>query len=136
MPNYDLIEGIRLALAKGYSLEQAMMSFYNAGYPREEIEEAARVLIYHPSIPLSHPEKQIPEELKKPVKAIPPSEFLIKPSLELEKQIISKYGEESKTKNKVAIGVLIFLLFILFAALAGIVLFKTELINFFANLFQ
>ncbi len=136
MPNYDLIEGIRLALSKGYTLEQAMMSFYNAGYPKEDIEEAARILLYHPSHPLSHPEKPVPEDFKKPAKALPPS----KPGKlleEEEKQKISKYEEPaSKTKNNILIIFLIFLLFLIFGTLAGIIIFKNELINFFANLFQ
>lgn len=135
MPNYDLIEGIRLALSKGYTLEQAMMSFYNAGYPKEEIEEAARILLYHPSQILSHPEKPIPGEFKQPIKALPPSRHLEESFAEFEKQKISKY-EEGKTTNNIAIISLIFILFLVFAALAGIIIFKDELINLFASLFQ
>ena len=39
-----LFEGLKRAVKKGEALRQAMMSFYNAGYPKEEIEEAAREL--------------------------------------------------------------------------------------------
>jgi hypothetical protein len=42
MVNEELVEGIRRALTKGESLQQAMSSFYNAGYERGEIESAAR----------------------------------------------------------------------------------------------
>ncbi len=135
MPNYDLIEGIRLALSKGYTLEQAMMSFYNAGYPKEEIEEAARILLYHPSQILSHPEKPIPGELKQPIKALPFPAPRVQSPAEIEKQRVSKY-EEGKTVNNIAIISLIFILFLVFACLAGIWIFKDELINFFARIFQ
>jgi len=136
MPNYDLIEGIRLALSKGYTLEQAMMSFYNAGYPKDEIEEAARILLYHPSQILSHPGKPIPEEFKKPIKALPPCTCLAEPVAETEKSRISQYGQDYKTANNIAITALIVVLFLVLAALAGILIFKNELINFFAGLFQ
>ena len=39
-----LIEGLKQALARGQSLQQAMESFYYAGYPKEEIEKAARAI--------------------------------------------------------------------------------------------
>ena len=40
----DILEGLKLAMARGDSLQKAMMSFYNAGYKKEDIEEAARAL--------------------------------------------------------------------------------------------
>lgn len=40
----DIIGGLKSALTRGYSLKDAMVSFYNAGYKKEEIEEAARRL--------------------------------------------------------------------------------------------
>jgi len=67
MVNHEIVEGLRTALARGYSLQQAMISFFNAGYKKEDIEEAARALYTHPSQPLSHPGKPTPEEVKKPV---------------------------------------------------------------------
>ena len=44
MVREDILGGLRNALARGQPLKQAMMSFYNAGYLKEEIEEAARAL--------------------------------------------------------------------------------------------
>lgn len=40
----DLVGGLKIALSKGKSLQDAMQSFYNAGYPKEDIEAAARAL--------------------------------------------------------------------------------------------
>jgi len=42
MAKQELVEGIKYALSRGESLKGAMMSFYTAGYPKEEIEKAAR----------------------------------------------------------------------------------------------
>ncbi len=44
MARIELVEGIRYAVKKGDSLKDAMMSFFNAGYPKEEIEDAARII--------------------------------------------------------------------------------------------
>jgi hypothetical protein len=43
MVNQEILNGLKLALSKGEPLGTAMNSFYNAGYLREEIEEAARI---------------------------------------------------------------------------------------------
>jgi len=42
--NKDIVGGIKSALSRGYSLDEAMLSFLNAGYKREEVEEAAHSL--------------------------------------------------------------------------------------------
>lgn len=42
--NKDIIAGIKSALSRGYSIDEAMLSFLNAGYKREEVEEAAHSL--------------------------------------------------------------------------------------------
>lgn len=44
MVNEAIIGGLMSALSRGESLEKSMMSFYNAGYQREEIEEAAKTV--------------------------------------------------------------------------------------------
>ncbi|HTZ41896.1 MAG TPA: hypothetical protein VMC07_01665 [Candidatus Omnitrophota bacterium] len=42
--NKDIVAGIKSALSRGYSIDEAMLSFLNAGYKREEVEEAAHSL--------------------------------------------------------------------------------------------
>jgi hypothetical protein len=42
MVNEDILGGIELGVAKGKSIESIMMSFFNAGYHREDIEWAAK----------------------------------------------------------------------------------------------
>ena len=45
MVKQEILEGIKAALEKGETLKQAMMSFYTAGYKKQDIEDAARALI-------------------------------------------------------------------------------------------
>ena len=144
MVNHEIVEGLRLALSRGYSLENAMMSFYNAGYMKNDIEEAARELYKHPSISLSHPEKKTPEELKKPVetfKALPASDIsqaVTKTEKREEKKIgvVSTYEDHPKSKkSKLIIILLIILLILLGIGIVGFILFRDTLISFFSNLF-
>ncbi len=43
--NDDILGGIKAAIERGEDLKLAMMSFYNAGYAKKEIEDAARQYI-------------------------------------------------------------------------------------------
>jgi len=40
--NDDILGGIKAAIERGEELKEAMITFYNAGYSKKEIEEAAR----------------------------------------------------------------------------------------------
>jgi hypothetical protein len=42
MVNEEIVGGLVSALSRGESLEKAMMTFYNAGYNKEEIEDSAK----------------------------------------------------------------------------------------------
>lgn len=44
MVNEEILGGIESAISRGQSMRNAMMSFYNAGYKKEEIEEAAKLI--------------------------------------------------------------------------------------------
>jgi|SRR3989338_957403 len=44
MVNQDILEGLKHAVARGEPLQKAMMTFFNAGYKKEEIEEAAHII--------------------------------------------------------------------------------------------
>ena len=41
MSKEDIIEGLKAAIGKGEPLDKAMISFYNSGYPKEDIEDSA-----------------------------------------------------------------------------------------------
>ncbi len=72
MVNNDILGGLKSALTRGYNLEEAMLSFFNAGYKREEIEEAARTLqsamANQPSMQLQHPEQTWTNKIQAPIK--------------------------------------------------------------------
>ncbi len=63
MASQEIVDGLRVALNKGESLMQAMMSFYNAGYDKREVEEAARTL-NTPQIQQDQSLTQSPPQLK------------------------------------------------------------------------
>ncbi|OYT36523.1 hypothetical protein B6U91_01115, partial [Candidatus Pacearchaeota archaeon ex4484_71] len=42
VPNDDILGGIKSAVERGETLKEAMVSLFNAGYSKEEIEDAAR----------------------------------------------------------------------------------------------
>ncbi len=45
MVNDEVLGGLKSALERGESLKRAMMTMFNAGYQKAEIEEAARALV-------------------------------------------------------------------------------------------
>lgn len=93
MVNEEIFQGLKIALFKKQSLKDAMESFYNAGYEKNEIEEAAKSLqmqefqqnlnkdleqksttktFFKKTKPIE-PEKQKIQEESLPSKNIPPS---------------------------------------------------------------
>jgi len=68
MVREEIVEGLKNAVERGYSLEMAKQSFISAGYPREEVEEAAS-FIHGGTLSLetgknSANETQMPEQIK------------------------------------------------------------------------
>jgi len=91
MISEEILGGLKLALSKGETLRQAMMSFYNAGYKKEDIEEAARNLQKEGVEQKERPKE--PEKLiKQPIKQISKQ----KPQKTM--QNISSYGAPIKTQ--------------------------------------
>ncbi|MBI4116792.1 hypothetical protein HY449_03555 [Candidatus Pacearchaeota archaeon] len=163
MPKEDIIRGLEGAMAKGETLERAMYSFYNAGYNKQDVEEAARALSAHLSIQESMlPVKQVLQIQKTPQKKmeIPPAKQIVpleelksRQSLQpleqlnsLENQTreqeprivqdVSKYEPKQKMNSRtLLIVILSILLAILVGSLAGIFLFKDTLIKMFSGIF-
>jgi len=95
MVNKEILGGLRLATSKGDSLRKAMTTFYNAGYIKEEIEEAARELGKEG---VKTTLKQVPET--KPNKPIKKEKLKSKKlSKEIPKQV-SAYGKKEKPMKK------------------------------------
>jgi hypothetical protein len=114
--NNEILQGLKIAVQRGQSLRDAMMSFYNAGYKKQEIEEAAR----HISISSPVQQKQNSQQQ----------------ILQKSKQQISKYEEKTKPKSKLTLILLITAIVVLIAILVSIFFFRNELIDFFVNLFK
>ena len=117
----EILEGLKLATARGESLQQAMQSFYNAGYKKEDIENAARVLQEQQSIAAEMPAYESQQEkLKYPAgKTV---------------QKVSEYAPKPSSKKKIFVIILIVLMLFVLGALAGILLFKEELLGFINKL--
>jgi hypothetical protein len=128
MAKEELVEGLKVAVSKGEPLETAMMSFYNAGYKKEDIEAAAAAMVQFPAV--FQDQFQKPQQKNPPIQGKP----LIQTSPEVV-QRVSDYGKKPSKKGTAITIILFTLLFFLLAALAGIILFKTEISNFFNNLF-
>jgi len=163
MINEEILGGLKAALARGESLEKAMMTFYNAGYDKTQIEESARSLQMYerqptkvqqpkqtqfvsPVIPKKREptRKEIREKrkqerlaqkrMKKPVlKEIQPKPTPVQSRPP--RQSISQYGDQNP-RDKLLVIILVFMLLFLLSILATIFFFKDELISLFNNLFQ
>lgn len=132
MVKEEILGGLRLALSKGESLKQAMMSFYSAGYKKQDIEEAARTL---------HMQEH-PNLIQKPTGVLKQKFFNQKPTPVINSQIIQKsqnisdYQQQSvKPKGKIMLIFLIIILLILIGALVNILIFKDEMVSFLNSFF-
>ncbi|MEK6913188.1 MAG: hypothetical protein AABW47_00770 [Nanoarchaeota archaeon] len=150
--NDEILGGLKSALERGESLKRAMMTFFNAGYKREEIEEAARNLNAQgiqpsspsvttsqqsvnlkPDVPLKQIQSLQTNNQLAPLPPVMPEPVQYQQQTPAVKQNVSGYEEESKGKALIfiLIGILVFLL----GTLLAIFIFKNELINFFSSFF-
>jgi len=129
MPREDIIEGLRYALANGEPLDKAMMSFFNAGYSKEEIEEAARFM-QAPSIsqatpmpPASSATPSTPANPQGYQPINPPSQMSAPPPI----QRVSAYGARSKSSGKGITIALVLLLLVLLGILVSVFMFRDSI---------
>lgn len=146
----DIVGGLKVALSKGHSLQEAMQSFYNAGYDKPEIEEAARFLQSNnissqstSSIPIS---QDRPVQDKRPYsesndKQLRDKRPIIKPNdkpIQFTMQKVSQYQDNrvrtqplpKKKRHTFLIIFLIILLLLLIGAGVAIFIFKDEVLSF------
>lgn len=134
-----IVEGIRNGIKRGQSFRQVMISFYNAGYSRQDIEDSARAIQSQ-----MQPPQQITsqttatnlqsQKIQPRVSQYSPQNF--SPQTQIPRQNVSSYSyqKENFFESK---GLVIFLAVFLLLCLGilGVVfLFKDSLINFFNNL--
>ncbi len=128
MVNTDLLEGLKVAISNGDNLQQAMQSFYNAGYDKRDIEESAKALQYQ----ISQEQIQKPRLLKSENNVKKPTE-LSKLQLSKTTQKVSSYEQEKNPRKKMIIIVTL-LLIVLAIILAGIFFFRQNLLDFFGKI--
>lgn len=156
MTNNEILEGLKTAIERNYTLEQAMISFFNAGYKKEDIEEAARTLYTnYPQVaakaklkkqnpkPENNPSPNISHQktTQYPSQVQGQSQITQKPAQTPltqqmpQKQNISKYESKTKPKSKLITILIIIILLIIIASAIGFFLFKDELMFFLHDLF-
>jgi len=157
MVNEDILGGLISALSRGESLKRAMISLYNAGYKKEEIEEAARKLQNVSAQPQQEwrpqpiwamrnkkpePKKTLPmfrkikrkkHQIQEPQQKEQPQEKPKEVSQPKPKQTVSKY-EKKEDGGKLITIILVTLLLIFVGLLATVVIFREEVIEMFSNL--
>jgi len=146
MVNQEIVEGIRRGLVRGETLQQAMISFHNAGYIKEDIEDAAREIQREQLQATQSVQNSAKTTItaKKSVQKIAPMKGkpITKVSNYGEKKVevvkpkpvqkASSYGESKKKSS--GMGMMVFLILLLLLLVGGLVatlLFKEQIINFF-----
>ena len=143
----EILGGLKSAMSRGDSLQQAMQSFYNAGYDKKDIEEAARAL--HSQLHQEQIKKT--QETQEPLKQVgksqesmgaqqPISSKTQKQVMQPQKTIqkVSDYdsvNQKEKNPRKKRIILIAFLLTILLVILAGIFFFRENLLGLFNRFF-
>lgn len=149
MVKEDILRGLQVALSKGESLEQAMYTFYNAGYNKEDVEEAAQALQtaisqQQPIIQsLTKTNQQVqPTPQQKSAEQIRRVQFKsqqVKPELPKVVQNVSGYEEQKPEKKinlrTIMIIILSVVLVLLFGALISVFIFREGLLSSLNNLF-
>ncbi len=125
MPKEELVEGIRQAVSKGEAIEKAMMSFYNSGYTKQDIEEAAAASQQGFFQQGSQQGKQTAQPgIMQPRPQVQPGVV----------QRVSSYGKKPERGSLTITIVLVVVLLLLLGALAAVILFKSEISSFFSGL--
>jgi hypothetical protein len=94
MINKEILGGLYSAIERGESLKRAMMTLYNSGYKKEEIEECAKVLVENnkrsqtmfESKTISDQPGIQPQILHPPIRPIPGVQPLIQQPVRVQKQ--------------------------------------------------
>jgi len=124
MVKQDILGGLFSAVSRGIDLKNAMQSLYNAGYEKEEIEEAAIIIqkgqftqdpITQKIIPIV---EKLVEEKKEPIKNKPATKK------------VSDYDHIVENNDRKIIAVLVIILIFLVGVLLATIIFKPEIISF------
>lgn len=144
MAKREIVEGLRAAVGKGEPLRRAMMSFFNAGYGKKDVEEAAREMqkpqpIFLPAAqpeapgqpvqPKPLPQVQQPPSIQQPVPQTPQFRPLTQSPVQAV-QAVSGYGQKPRPASLVITIILVFLLLFMIGILSAVFFFKEEITRF------
>ena len=144
MVKQDILGGLFSAVSRGIDLKNAMQSLYNAGYEKEEIEEAAIIIqkgqftqdpITQKIIPIVEKlvEEKKEEPKKEPIQDIIPIVEKQKTQIKSNKPTtkkVSDYDHTFENNDRKIIAVLIVILIFLIGVLLATIIFKPEIISF------
>lgn len=153
MLNPDIVGGLKSALTRGYSLDEAMMSFLNAGYKREEIEEASQSLQSQITsgeisselspqpiwtLEQDNQDKQIEPEVitaPKQKQAIPKEKFQVAQPKQVVTRGVAAYTDYDTSRIRTITVILAILLVLLVGILGLMYIFKNQIIDFLNGVF-
>lgn len=126
----EIIAGIRNALDRGYSIQQAVQSFINAGYNPNEVKEAAEAFSGASHIAFGNDEpKQVSAKLisfnQQPAQNTPVQNFPTPNNVNIPKE---------KSKGKGIVITLVIILVFLLAVLISSIVFRDQILEFVRNL--
>src|SRR3989339_164349 len=121
MVKQDILGGLFSAVSRGIDLKNAMQSLYNAGYEKEEIEEAAKIIQkgQFTQDPITQEIIPIVEKQKTQIKSNKPTT-----------KKVSDYDHTFENNDRKIIAVLIVILIFLIGVLLATIIFKPEIISF------
>ena len=138
MVNQDILGALKSAMIRGQSLQSAMQTLTNTGYPQNEIQTAAKFLEegeQPQQVQQSQPVKKIKQVVQPPEQSLEPEKTPQKVSSyeQINQRVIKKQTQQNKEKgSKVLAITLIIILAILLGALIALFLFKDQIITMFS----
>lgn len=142
----DIFGMLKTALQRGKPLQQSIQSLYNAGYSKEEVDEAARMLNTMGIQPVQQPVYRQPQKSMPQKQMLPPGQTQQMASYYNQQfqqaqqppqpiQAVSGYGQFTKERaSGVITTLMIVAVIVLLGILVAVFLFKPEITNFINNL--
>ena len=131
----EIIAGLKSAIERGYDLDQAIQSFINSGYNRQDIEDSARTI--SEAVISKIPSEQTPQYKQVPAMSASMQATVQMPVQQLYPEQQQQFKIPQKEKSKSRLGWIILLagiLILLLIALFFFVFAKEQILDFLKNL--
>ena len=137
----EIVAGLRNAMERGYSLEQAIQSFINAGYNPLDVREAANVFESVSHIVYSSEENKAPVEGQENQVQLNPSQYAkqVDSTMLSSPSPLPQQGNKhvNKPKSELSTWLVvtqIIVLLLLVGVLIGTMMFKQQILAFFKGM--